>query len=276
MRKSTTIYYLLFMVFCISCTPSENNSPEPIISEENFRNISELVGHDVASFHYENGLLVKALGNSGPDRDHFLMAIQVEYDSNKKVKRIIESNDVFPKAEGFNFNLTDNIPNEGSDWYIYEHYYTNNKLTSIKRNGELEQEFFYDENGRVSRYVWYNNYNNPHSTKEEVYTYNNEGKMVSYTALNSISGEIAYGNILTDNKINPFYGLWKKNGFIMPGTFSHLTDFNIPFEPHNVIKVYEGEEVDYNMYYEYDGNYPNLYDITTYRLDGPTYIKYLN
>lgn len=266
MRKSTTIYYLLFTVFCIGCSSSEDNPTEPIISEENFRNISKFEGHDVASFHYENGLLIKALGNSGTERDHFLMAIQVEYDSNQKVKRIIEVNGVFPKDEGFDFDISD-TSQQGSDDSVYEHYYTNSKLTSIKRNGELYEEFFYDENGRVVKNVW-------GTIIEWVYTYNNEGKMVSYTGLNSSSGEIIYGDIITDNKINPFYGLWKKNGFIMPGTFSHLTDFNIPFEPHNVIKVYEGEEVDYNLYYEYDGNYPNLYDITTYSSVGPTYIKY--
>jgi len=264
---------LMFSITTIftGCSPSEKENSVP--DEINTRYISQMTGGEDTRILYEDGLIVKGLGNSSVDRDNYLGAFQIEYNENQRVKKVLESFNSFKKSDGFNFDLNDL---NGVDIFTYN--YSNNRLSSISReSGELDQEFVYDEKGRVKKYIWYS-YSDPTEFREYTYIYDDNGKIVEYYNIESWSGDTEFGEIVTDDKVNPFYYFWNKHSLMMPTDISDIMDNNLSFYPHNILEVYDGAELDFKARIEYKEDYPHIYeqyDLGIYD-NQPIAIKYLD
>ena len=249
----------------VNCSPSDNSEPDETGSENpnpisNARYISKMRGHDDAEFYYENDLLTKGVGNSGSNIDKYYAAFQIEYKTNGRVDRLLVSHSAWmDKPADFSFDLKNE---DDLEEYIYN--YENGQLESITReNGEIDQEFFYDDQGNVVKNVWYYyepTYENEISTREYEFQYDN-GKLKSYIFYNSRSGETEYGDIEFDDKINPFYIFWQESSFVMPWDFAYIMDSNFSFYPHNILKIYEASEKNFGVSIEYEGDYPIIYDV---------------
>ena len=167
----------------VNCSPSENSEPDETGNENpapisNVRYISKMRGHDDAEFFYENDLLIKGVGNSGSNHDQYYAAFQIEYKSSGSVDRVLVSHSTWiEKPADFGFDLKNE---ENVEKYIYN--YENNKLVSITReNGEIDQEFTYDNQGNVIKNIWYYyepTYEDEVSTREYEFQYEN-GKLTA-------------------------------------------------------------------------------------------------
>jgi len=267
---------LMFSITTIftGCSPSEKENSGNVTPDEiNARYISQMTGGEDARMLYEDGLIIKGLGNSSVDIDDFFGAFQIEYNENQRVKRVLEADHSFKKSDGFNFDL-----NEFNSVDIFTYNYSNNRLSSISsESGKLDQEFVYDDKGRVKKHIRYR-YGDPTDFTEYTYTYDDNGKIVEYYKIQSWSGDTEFGEIVTDGKVNPFYYFWNKHSLIMPGDISDIMDNNLSFYPHNILEVYDGAELDFKARIEYREDYPHIYeeyDLGLYDNE-PILIRYLD
>ncbi|MCC8361004.1 hypothetical protein [Salinimicrobium sediminilitoris] len=249
MKKTYLTVSLGLLLF--SCSPesggdSQKPTPQP---EQDLYQLVELTGGDNVKFLYEEGKIMKGVGDSPSGYDAYDDAFQVFYGENGLVEKVIESEGYFEKPIDFSFDLT------SGDYYIsqvYNYQYEGDRLDKITDdNGNLIIEFTYNSNGLIteifeaessSSYWIYN------------YYYNAEGILESYTFTGQDSGT-SYtegGKITTDDKINPLFYHWKNFRLIIPTDVSGITTYNVIGYPHNVTEIYDGNELDFKAQLEYD------------------------
>ena len=204
------------------------------------------------------------MGNSTSNHDDYYATFQIEYNTNGKIDKVLVSHSHrVDKPANFDFDIrnTENLE-------IYEYNYSNNRLASITReSGEIEEEFLYDNRGRVNKHRYFDAHYP--SWIEYDYTYDSEGKLDTYIYKKVSTGESRYGSFDSDNKVNPFYNFWVENSFIMPSDFTYIMDFNLSFYPHNITAIYEANEKWYGVHIEYEGDYPLIYDVD----DSPSFTR---
>jgi len=101
---------------------------------------------------------------------------------------------------------------------IYTNIYENGKIIGINKNTVKNYEYIYSDS-RVVKIKRYEYDEGDSSSLEEAYLlqYDSEGKMTGMSIITY--GSTIYTNFeewTFDDKINPFYILWKNIGFILP------------------------------------------------------------
>lgn len=253
--KNLFIPIIMMSFFFIGCSPEEGDSLEAEVPAVPVKNVTSMKGGDDAAFYYENGLLLKGVGNSSSSHDHYYTGFQVEYDANQKVKRVLFTNsEFFPKPTDFHFDMTDGSVNGVK---IYNYHFNNSRLQKITNSkGELVLELEYDVAGKVIEETKFQDFDNYIHIK---YMYNSEGTLESYVKYDSYNSHTSSGTLTSDDKINPFYHLWKNTGLLIPLNISGLTAYNVPYYPHNINEIKDGDEIDFKAQLTYDGEYPVYY-----------------
>ncbi|MCC8361006.1 hypothetical protein [Salinimicrobium sediminilitoris] len=258
-------FYLMFIALFLGCSPSETEddqgqepeSGNPPTVEDRY--LSEINGDDDVKFHYENGLLVKGVGNSSSEHSSYYVAFQIEYNSNNKVDRVLVSHYVYiNKPADFSFDLTNSEYEDGLEIYNYD--YKDNRLHTISgETGQVQTEIFYDNKGRV---IKTKNYDEDGEYDESSLKYDSEGKLSSFDAFHTGTNKTVYGEIESDDKANPLYVFWKNHSFVMPIIYSYFLDNNVSFYPHNITAVHVQGEKQYGVkHMEYEEGYPIIYDL---------------
>src|SRR5690606_29696871 len=116
---------------------------------QNYLMLSQMTGGDDVLFLYDDGKIIKGVGDSSSDHSNYDDAFQVFYGENGLVKQVIEAaHGTFEKPTDFSFDLT------SDDYYIdeiYNYHYEGDRLESItNKNGDLIMEFTYNSDGFIT------------------------------------------------------------------------------------------------------------------------------
>lgn len=252
------LYYLLLAIsFLFSCSSNDEN--ETINNDfdlpENVRFMHKFNNGDRGILHYENGRLIKGVGNSSAEQPFYYEAFQVEYYENDKVKRVIHSKESanIPKPVNFQFDLLDGTHN---NIVIYEYFYHNNRLVGIGNSLHYLYEFYYDSSGRIIAEIRNNGFN----VQQTRFYYDNQGNLDTFLITHSSEpNDVVSGKIILDNQINPNFILWKKFSFYFPKDVSSITNFNYPYFKNNLIVMYNGSDVFQHATMSYGNDYPITY-----------------
>ncbi len=108
----------------------------------------------------------------------------------------------------------------------------------------------------------YNSFNELKYIDSYQYNSNNELTTIVEDRTNTQNGIIRTYQVTFDNKVNPYYQIWKESKLTFLDSQSGLARFNLEFYPHNIINMQDAEgNIDYNATFTYDNdNYP----MTTY------------
>jgi hypothetical protein len=270
MKTTKMLSFVIFSLFFIGCNSDDNEIDG--ISNNQIKFIKTVSDGVESAYYYENGKILKGVGNSTPNHNNYHSSFQVEYIGNR-VKSVYYSNGIsYPKPADFNFNYDENTPNITH----YKYNYDGNKLKSISYGSTefLLWEFFYDNQGRIIETIEQVEFNEVSNFK---FFYDSNGKVDSYIRTIYYSGTYIYsGSITLDDKINPFYILWEKFNFIFPPETNGLSNKALPFFSNNILEMYEENDVYYKAQLSYDGEYPVFYrEITSGSSSGKS-IEYLN
>lgn len=242
MKKTNYLLLCLTLLLFMSCSGSdeilEDNSP--ILVE---KNLLKMTGEGDHWLHYENGKVVKAWSSSTTIRS------QIVYNSNGTMSKGYGEGTGNPNSDNENFEWE--IP--VSDNYT-ENIYENGKLKSIMSHNSFGSssivEYFYEDDLVVEKRT---------SNHYFRYIYNNQNELVTIIWDESPSGGSSHTLQVTfDDKVNPYYTIWKGSKLTFPNAQYGLARFNLEFYPHNILSLQEGvNNVWYNAFYTYDeDNYP--------------------
>ena len=104
--------------------------------------------------------------------------------------------------------------------------------------------------------------NSIHRQYEYQHDTDNKITGIIFTEHGSGGAQSYFLNLTFDDKVNPFYILWKETGLHFPDDTSGIWRNNIVFYPNNVMKVEEGGEIDFFMTMNYDTDgYPVFFSI---------------
>ena len=236
-------YLLLSLTFLLfNCSSSDG---EEILNngQTTEKNLSKVTGESDHWLDYENGRITKAWDNSNTYRS------QIVYNSNGTMFR--EYREFTGNASSNNENFQWEIP--VSDNYI-ENVYENGKLKYIVQNysgvSEKLVEYTYQDDLVVEK----RKFESGNLYRYFRYLYNNQNELVTIIWDESPSGGSSHTLQVTfDDKINPYYKIWKETKL----TFWYAQDgparHNLEFYPHNVLNLQKGvNDVWYNAYYTYD------------------------
>jgi hypothetical protein len=238
----------------VSCSPeNDENNQEPTPQPgQTYQKLSQMTGGDDVAFLYQDGKIIKGLGNSTSEHDDYYSAFQVFYNSNNQVEKVLESEDFFDKPTDFSFDLTSE---DSHIEQVYNYHYEGDRLKNITDDsGEVIMEFTYNSNGFITEL--YEAYGSNKSSDYFItkYYYNSVGELESYTATGKSSGS-SYtkgGEIKTDDAVNPLFYHWQTSNLIIPANISGLSNYNVIGYPHNVTEIYDGGELDFKAQIEYD------------------------
>lgn len=240
--KITKYLFMSLTLLLLNCSTSNNEDVEdnPVLIE---KDLLKMTGASNHWLHYENGKINKAWDNSTTYRS------QIVYNSDGTMsKEYIEGTG---NRNSDNENFEWEIP--VSDDYI-ENVYENGKLISIIGHGS----------GSSSTLVEYTYQGDLVVEKREEgrylrYEYNAQNELTTIIWDESPSGGESHTLAVTfDDKVNPYYKVWKETKL----TFWHSEDgparFNLEFYPHNVLKLQEDvNDIWFSAFYTYDeDNYP--------------------
>lgn len=275
MRKTFTIFILTTLLF-FSCSKDDESSsedPDAELPENEEFLLTQMTGEDEAAFHYEDGLLVKGVGNSASNHDDFHSAFEIKYDENKQVEKVIYDEAIFiSKPTDFSFDLTSG---DNANVEIHNYNYSNGKLVKItSETGKVIREFEYHENGLVKEETIYQ-YLDRHDDWVNYKYFYEDGKLESYTEFryNGYNNITSNGNYKTDDKVNPLYILWKNNQLIIPQFISGISDNNLPFYLNNISERAEDGEIVYKARFDYDEDFPVYYE-KMLKNDGGVILEY--
>lgn len=262
----------------VSCSPeNDENSQEPTPQpEQSFQKLSTMTGGDDVAFLYDDGKIVKGVGNSSSEHDDYYTAFQVFYNSNNQVEKVLESEDFFEKPTDFSFDLT------SGDSYIeqiYNYHYDGDRLEYITDEaGEVIMEFSYNSAGMITEL--FESYGSNKSSNYVItkYYYSSEGLLESYTATGKSSGSsfTEGGEIKTDTGVNPLYYHWKNYKLILPSNLSGVTAYNVIGYPHNVTEIYDEGALDFKAQIEYDDTGHPVYYRETLRETDAVVFEYVD
>lgn len=234
---------LTLLLFNCSTSDSEVKVEEnPILIE---KDLLMMTGDSNHWLHYENGKIKKAWSDGTTYRS------QMVYNSNGTISREYRegTGNANSDNENFEWEIT------ASNSYI-ENIYENEKLKSIIRHdsgnswklveytyqGDLviEKRDYFGEDNSVYRYYRYE--------------YNDLNELITIIWDESPSGGSSHTLEVTfDDKINPYYKIWKETKLTFWDAQDGPARFNLEFYPNNVLNLQEGtDDIWYNALYTYD------------------------
>ena len=250
---------IVFVCFTGCETEDDSTTPEPPAYED-VKLLTQIDGE--LKFQYEDGKLKKGLYRR-VENWWYISAFEVEYEG-EKIKRVLFNPDnTFPVEDGFDFSVA---PEDGIYW-VHNYHYENDRLKRItNEDNEILKEFKYDSKNNVIEEFNSRSYSaHDYGKVTTTYNYDENGILSSYRQ--EIHNEPAIeGGIITDDKINPRYVLFKEFGFVLPSFFSNITNTGVV--KNNIIAIFEGDELKYEASYNYSESYPSEYTYAHYNDEG--------
>ena len=247
-------FLISFILMLTGCSTDDDVIRDP---EFETRLIKSTEGRNGMILQYQNDLPVKILLHGIGEQDFFPVAMEIEYNENFRVSRILmDTQGNYSLEDGFDFELNP----ESWEIMVFNYHYENERLERITNvSGTTIHAVKYDSHGRVVEENRSGSYIPGSNTwvKSE-YSYGSTGFMNYYKT--ERGEEIKEGEIVVDEKANPLYILWRDFSLVLPRFYIHnWNDNNIPYQPYNILEKYINGELDYKASFEYDGDYPSHY-----------------
>jgi hypothetical protein len=261
-----TNYILLSLTFLLLNCSSSNDEETLNNGQTTEKNLIKVTGESEHFLNYENGKITKAWDNSHTYRS------QLVYNSNGTLSR-----------EYREFTGNSSSDNENFEWEIsvsdrfIENIYENGKLKYITQNdgGVAEKLVEYSYQGDLV--VEKRKYNAGSLYRYFRYEYNNQNELVTIIWDESPSGGSSHTlQVIFDDKINPYYKIWKETKLTFWYAQSTPASHNLEFYPHNLLSLKEGiNDVWYNALYTYnEDNLPITLRINEGKGVGDYYFDY--
>jgi len=259
-------YLLLSLTFLLLNCSSSNDEETLNNGQTTEKNLVKMTGANDHWLNYENGKITKAWDNSHTYRS------QMVYNSNGTMSKEYRWSENHINYDNENFEWE--IP--VSDSYI-ENIYENGKLKYIMQNdgGVAEKlvEYTYQGDLVVEKREWSGDYLRRYFR----YEYNAQNELVTIIWDESPSGGSSHTLQVTfDDKINPYYKIWKETKLTFWYAQSTPASHNLEFYPHNLLSLKEGvNDVWYNALYIYnEDNLPITLRINEGQGIGDYYFEY--
>ena len=236
-------YLLLSLTFLLLNCSSSNDEETLNNGQTTEKNLIKVTGESEHFLNYENGKINKAWDNSHTYRS------QLVYSSNGTLSR--EYRESTGNINSDNENFEWEIPI--SDTYI-ENVYEEGKLKYIMQNdgGVAEKLVEYTYQGDLV--VEKRKYSAGSLDRYFRYEYNDQNELVTIIRDESSHGGSSYTLQVTfDDKINPYYKIWKETKLTFWFAQAGPARYNLEFYPHNLLSLKEGaNDVWYNSFYTYN------------------------
>jgi hypothetical protein len=255
-----TNYLLLSLTFLLLNCSASNDEKTLNNGQTTEKNLIKVTGENEHLLNYENGKITKAWDNSHTFRS------QMVYNSNGTMSK---------EYRGSASTSWQDYDNENFEWEIsvsdrfIENVYENGKLKYIMQNdgGVAEKlvEYTYQGDLVVEKRRYYSA---GILGRYFRYEYNDQNELVTIIWDESPSGGSSYTLQVTfDDKINPYYKIWKETKLTFWYAQAGLARHNLEFYPHNLLSLKEGvNDVWYNAFYTYnEDNLPITLRITEAR-----------
>ena len=265
------LIFCVFTIVLISCssetssdeisiiTPDEEASSNQLISE---KDLVKQNGDYPHLLNYENGRVSKSWAYGHTYRS------QMVYNSNGTLAgKYIEGG--FTTNENFEWEISDTQP-------FLENIYESGKLKSINlvdSDVSCKQiEYIYNDDLVIEKKIFGIDTECSSELKGYYrYEYNNQNELVTIIKDFTASGYNSHTLQVTfDDKVNPYYKLWKETKTVFLPQEGGLARHNLEFYPKNMLNLKEGvDDIWMNATYTYDeDNLPVTMDIT----EGRTHI----
>jgi hypothetical protein len=240
-----TNYILLSLTFLLLNCSSSNDEESLNNGQTTEKNLIKVTGESEHLLNYENGKITKAWDQSYAERS------QMVYNSNGTISK---------EYRGSASTSWQNYDNENFEWEVsvsdrfIENIYENGKLKYIMQNdgGVAEKLVEYTYQGDLV--VEKREYHDGSLYRYFRYEYNNQNELVTIIWDESPSGGSSYTLQVTfDDKINPYYKIWKETKLTFWYAQAGPARHNLEFYPHNILSLKEGvNDVWYNALYIYN------------------------
>ncbi|MBC8767366.1 hypothetical protein H4O18_05115 [Arenibacter sp. BSSL-BM3] len=178
---------------------------------------------------------------------------------------LMQTFDDIGEKQFIEYNSDNKVSNSTNQFdEIKEFFYEKGRLKMIS-DGDKNDEFTYDQNGNVTSVI---------ETVEGEYnqstftTYNYKGDVVTYRIGPENTEHTSVYTFEFDDKINPFYSLWSEFGFFVDLEVYPYDIIPLNFK-HNPTKIYEDNELEFEISYTYDNEgYPMSCSYTKYSSTG--------
>jgi hypothetical protein len=238
-----TNYLLLSLTFLLLNCSSSNDEETLNNGQTTEKNLTKMTGDNDHWLNYENGEITKAWDNSHTYRS------QLVYNSDGTLSREYRELTGSQNSDNENFEWEISV----SDRYI-ENIYENGKLKYIMQNdgGVAEKLVEYTYQGDLV--VEKREYHDGSLYRYFRYEYNNQNELVTIIWDESPSGGSSHTLQVTfDDKINPYYKIWKETKLTFWYAQSTPASHNLEFYPHNLLSLKQGvNDVWYNAFYTYN------------------------
>jgi len=262
-------YLLLSLTFLLLNCSSSNDEETLNNGQTAEKNLINVTGRKEHLLNYENGKITKAWDQSYAERS------QMVYNSNGTMSK---------EYRGSASTSWQNYDNENFEWEIpvsdsyIENVYENGKLKYIMQNdgGVAEKlvEYTYQGDLVVEKRIYFS----PGTLGRYFrYEYNNQNELVTIIRDESPQGGSSHTLQVTfDDKINPYYKIWKDTKLTFWYAQSTPASHNLEFYPHNILSLKEGvNDVWYNALYTYnEDNLPITLRINEGQGIGDYYFEY--
>lgn len=216
-------------------TPSEQTPEETPSNQTMKKDLLEVIGEGEFSslyFNYKDGMIDKIWASPTSD------AIQVVYNPNGKISRQYREqlHDQRSNAQNFEWEVATK-----GDNYL-ENIYEDGKLKFTKYS-DFTEEYVY-HNDLVIRIGGYS------------YEYNDKDELT--TIIYSGPSFSRKWDVKFDDKVNPFYKMWKEISFVPWNYWERSDGLLLDFYPHNLVSLIESDgDIEYEIFYTYDeDDYP--------------------
>ena len=239
-----TNYILLSLTFLLLNCSSSNDEETLNNGQTTEKNLIKVTGESEHLLNYENGKITKAWDQSYAERSRMV------YNANGTMSTEYRSSASWQNYDNENFEWEIPI----SDTYI-ENVYEDGKLKYIMQNdggvSEKLVEYTYQGDLVVEKRDYYNDGS---LFRYFRYEYNNQNELVTIIWDESPSGGSSHTLQVTfDDKINPYYKIWKETKLTFWYAQAGPARHNLEFYPHNILSLKEGvNDVWYNALYIYN------------------------
>ena len=237
-------YLILSLTFLLLNCSSSNDEEILNNGQTTEKNLVKMTGANDHWLNYENGKITKAWDNSHTYRS------QMVYNSNGTISKEYREGTGNASSDNENFEWEISV----SDSYI-ENVYENGKLKYIMQNngGVAEKlvEYTYQGDLVVEKRRYFGGGSLDRYFR---YEYNNQNELVTIIWDESPSGGSSHTLQVTfDDKINPYYKIWKETKLTFWYAQAGPARHNLEFYPHNILSLKEGvNDVWYNAFYTYN------------------------
>ncbi|MGJ5642895.1 hypothetical protein [Formosa sp. S-31] len=248
MKKNNVLFSLILALIFLGCSSDSDSEDSKNSNEMNFKFITYMSDGD----------------------DEYADTMIFKYDNSGNIESVFQ--DVNFMVQLNNINKIESMYFDG---YSQTQEYSNNKLVKVIYSEDLSPNYLtgmfnYTNDGLVKDYIeeFGEGYEyNAGYERSAYFTYDSNGTLLTSRNEDN-TGVLSYE---FDDKINPFYPLWKSFGYYMDPEIG-IYDVTFTFFEHNPTKIFKNGELYFEASYTYDSDgYPKTCNYKRYNSSGDVY-----